>query len=301
MDFKIIMVSIIVMILIGYFLKRINLLKSDDVETLNNIVVNIALPCMIFSALYTTDISLFPRLSSLTLFILITSLIVGILTYFILKFSGCDKKKIWTLVIVVVLGNTGFLGYPITRGIFGNSGLIRAVFCDCATSIIFILLSFILIIMFTGTYKKALKKILAFTPLWAIILGILFNLFNIPITEVGTAVIDYFGDLTVPLIMISLGLSLNLKGLKRHLKEVSFTSAMKLVIYPMVGVGVLSLLNITGFEYTIGFIESTMPSAMFGLVLSVMYKLDVNLTSDCIFTSILLSLFTIPVFLLFAV
>ena len=73
MDYRIIIVSIIVMILIGTLSKKIGLLKENDVETLNNIVINIALPCMIFNALYTADVSLLPRLSILTVYMLITS------------------------------------------------------------------------------------------------------------------------------------------------------------------------------------------------------------------------------------
>ena len=136
MDFKIIIVSIIVMILIGFFAKKVNLLSSDDVETLNNIVVNIALPCMIFQALYAAKTSLFASLSILTLYMLICSLIVGAITYFILKIAGWESRKIWTIVVCVVLGNTGFLGYPVTSGIFGAEGMIRAVFCDISTSIL---------------------------------------------------------------------------------------------------------------------------------------------------------------------
>ena len=181
MDYRIIIVSIIVMILIGSLSKKIGLLKEEDVETLNNIVINIALPCMIFNALYGADVSLLPRLSILTVYMLITSLIVGVLTYFVLKSLRWDKRKIWSVIIVVVLGNTGFLGYPITQGIFGNEGMIRAVFCDISTSIIFVLLSFLLILIFDGELKVAIKKILTFLPLWSIILGILFNVFNIPL------------------------------------------------------------------------------------------------------------------------
>lgn len=301
MDFRVIIISIIVMILIGLFLKKINLLKEDDVETLNNIVMNIALPCLIFNALYTADVSLLPKLSILTVYMLITSLIVGILTYSLLKFLAWDQRKIWSVLITVVLGNTGFLGYPITQGIYGNAGLIRAVFCDVSTSITFVVLSFILILIFDGTYKVAIHKIITFAPLWAIILGIVFNVFNIPITAVGSTVVDYLAGATIPLIMISLGLSLNIKGLKNHFKEVSLASIMKLVVYPLIGLGVLSLLHITGFERTIGLIEATMSSAMLGLVISISYKLDWNLTSDCIFTTTLFSLVTIPIFLMFIV
>ena len=299
MDYRIIIVSIIVMILIGALCKKIGLLKEEDVETLNNIVINIALPCMIFNALYSADVSLLPTLSILTVYMLITSLIVGILTYSLLKILGWDRKKIWSFMVVVVLGNTGFLGYPITQGIFGNAGLIRAVFCDVSTSIIFVVLSFILIILFGGTMKTAVKKILTFMPLWAIVLGILFNIFHIPITSVGSTVVGYLAGATIPLIMISLGLSLNIRGLTNHLKEVSLASILKLVIYPLIALGVLSLLHVTGFNHTNGFIEATMSSAMLGLVIAITYKLDWELTSDCIFTTTLFSLVTIPIFLMF--
>lgn len=299
MDFRIIIVSIIIMILLGVFLKKIDLLKEEDVETLNNLVINIALPCLIFNALYTADVSLIPSLSILTLSTLLTSLIVGVCTYALLKLLSWDKTKIWSIVVVVVLGNTGFLGYPITQGIFGTEGLIRAVFCDCSTSITFVILSFILILIFDGDIKVALKKIITFVPLWSIILGILFNVFNIPITSVGTTVVGYLADATIPLIMISLGLALNIDGLKNNLKEVSLASFIKLIFYPLVALAVLSLLNVTGFNHTIGFIEATMSSAMIGLVLAITYKLDASLTADCIFTSTLFALVTIPAFLMF--
>ena len=301
MDYRIIIVLIIVMILIGVLFKKIGLLKENDVETLNNIVINIALPCMIFNALYTADVSLIPKLSILTVYMLITSLIVGILTYSLLHFLGWERKKIWSLVTVVVLGNTGFLGYPITHGIFGNEGMIRAVFCDISTSILFILLSFILILIFDGELKVAIKKILTFLPLWAVVLGILFNIYSIPITPVGSTVVGYLAGATIPLIMISLGLSLKLEGLKYHFKEVGLASIIKLLIYPLIALGVLSLLNITGFEHTIGFIEATMSSAMLGMVIAVTYRLDWELTSDCIFTTTLFSLITIPIFLMFII
>ena len=301
MDFRIIIVSIIVMILIGVLSKRIGLLKEEDVETLNNLVINIFLPCMIFNALYTADVSLLPGLSILTVYMLITSLIVGILTYSLLNFLGWNRRKIWTIVTVVVLGNTGFLGYPITQGIFGNEGMLRAVFCDISTSIIFVILSFLLILIFDGSLKDAIKKILVFVPLWSIILGIVFNIFNIPITSVGSTVVEYFAGATIPLIMISLGLSLKLDGIKDYLKEVGLASVIKLIVYPLIGLCVLSLLNITGFERTIGFVEATMSSAMLGLVVAVTYKLDWELSSVCIFATTLFSLVTIPMFLMFIV
>lgn len=301
MDYRVVIVSIIVMILIGVIAKKINLLKEEDVETLNNIVINISLPCMIFNALYTADVSLIPGLSILTVHMLMTSFIVGILTYSLLKFLGWDIKKIWTIVVVVVLGNTGFLGYPITQGIFGSDGMLRAVFCDISTSILFVILSFLLILVFDGSLKAAIKKILVFVPLWSIVIGLIFNFFNIPISSVGSTVINYLAGSTIPLIMISLGLSLNLAGLRDHFKEVALAVGIKLIIYPLIGLCVLALLHVSGFNHTIGLLEAAMSSAMLGMVIAITYKLDWELASDCIFASTLLSLVTIPIFLTFII
>lgn len=301
MDYRIIIASIIVMILIGVLSKKIGLLKEEDVETLNNIVINIALPCLIFKTLYGADSNLFSSLSILTVYMILTSLIVGILTYSLLYFLGWDRKKIWTIVIVVVLGNTGFLGYPIVQGIFGSEGMLRAVFCDISTSIIFVTLSFILILLFDGSIKLAIKRIVVFVPLWSIVLGILFNILNIPIGSVASTVISYLSGATIPLIMISLGLALKIEGLKNYFKEVSLATIIKLIVYPLIAMFVLSLLNISGFNHTIGLIEATMSSAMLGMVLAVSYKLNWELASDCIFTSALFCLVTIPVFLMFII
>ena len=297
MSFETTIISIIVMIFIGVLLKKLDILKTEDNETLNKIVVNVALPCMIFNALYTANVSLLPDLSILTVFILVCSLIIGVITYLILKFLGYDNKALWSILVVVVLGNTGFLGYPISQGIFGAEGLVRAAFCDLATSIIFIAVSIILIIIFDGSIKTAIKKIVTFMPLWGIILGILLNVFSIPIGEFGSSIVNYLGGSTVPLIMISLGLSLNLRGFKRHFKEVSLASIIKLIVYPLFAICILSILGIVGLEYKIGLLEAMMPSAMLALILSLQFNLDSDLTSDCIFTDTLLSLITIPIFL----
>ena len=101
--------------------------------------------------------------------------------------------------------------------------------------------------------------------------------------------------------MISLGLSLNIEGLKNHLLEVSFASLMKLIVFPLIGLAVMALLGITGLNHTIGLIEAAMSSAMLCLVLAINHKLDIDLTSDCLFTSTLFALVTIPVFLMFIV
>lgn len=57
---EITIISIVLMIGLGYFLKRIDFLSEKDIDPLNKIVMYILMPCMIFSALYSADMSLLP-------------------------------------------------------------------------------------------------------------------------------------------------------------------------------------------------------------------------------------------------
>lgn len=295
---EITILSIILMIALGYILKRIDFLSSDTVDPLNKIVMNLLLPCMIFSALYSADLSLMPKLGILPFVILASSFVTGIISYIILKKLGYDDKKLWSVLVTVMIANTAFMGYPVNLGIYGHDGFLRAIFCDIATMCIFLILSFVLVLKFGGTVKKAVRKIALFPPLWAIILGILFNMFNIPIGPVLDNTINYLADGTIPLIMLSLGLSIDLSGIARSKSMITFTSIMKLFIFPFIAFLIVSVLGLVDLQYNVSIIEAAMPSGMLSLVLAITYNLDFELTSDCILINTVISLITLPVIIM---
>ncbi len=297
-EIEITILSIILMIGVGYVLKRIDFLSEKDITPLNKIVMNILLPCMIFSALYSSDLSLIPKLGILPFVILASSFVTGIVSFFILKKLGYDDKKLWSVLVTVMIANTAFMGYPVNLGIFGHEGFLRAIFCDIATMCIFLILSFVLVLKFGGTLKKAVRKIALFPPLWAIILGFGLNVLNVPIGPVLDNTINYLGDGAIPLIMISLGLSIDLSGLSRSKSMVAFTSVMKLFFFPLVAFCIVSFLGLVDLQYTVTVIEAAMPSGMLSLLLSITYNLDYELTSDCILINTVISLITLPIIIM---
>ena len=297
-EIEITILSIILMIGVGYVLKRIDFLSEKDITPLNKIVMNILLPCMIFSALYSSDLSLIPKLGILPFVILASSFVTGIVSFFILKKLGFDDKKLWSVLVTVMIANTAFMGYPVNLGIFGHEGFLRAIFCDIATMCIFLILSFALVLKFGGTLKKAVRKIALFPPLWAIILGFGLNVLNVPIGPVLDNTINYLGDGAIPLIMISLGLSIDLSGLSRSKSMIAFTSVMKLFFFPLVAFCIVSFLGLVDLQYTVTVIEAAMPSGMLSLLLSITYNLDYELTSDCILINTVISLITLPIIIM---
>ena len=151
-----------------------------------------------------------------------------------------------------------------------------------------------LVLKFGGSVKNAFKKILLFPPLWAIVLALIFNSLAVPIPQVLDKTIGYFADATVPLIMLSLGLSINLRGLYRNKIMVTFTSVMKLAIFPLITFIIVNILGLIDLQHIIPVVEAAMPSGMLSLVLAISYNLDAELTSDCILINTVISLITLP-------
>ena len=290
--------SIIIMIGLGYFLKRIDFLSEKDIDPFNKIVMYILLPCMIFHALYSADLSLISQLGILPFVILASSFVTGIVAYFILRQLNLDDITLWSVLVTVMIANTGFMGYPVTLGIFGQEGFLRAIFCDISTSFIFLILSFVLILKFGGTVKTAVRKIAFFPPLWAVVLGLIFNLVNIPIGPVIDNTVNYLGQGAIPLIMIALGLSIDFSAIRRSKSMIVFTSIMKLAFFPLVAFVAASQLGLIDLQFKISIVEAAMPSGMMSLLLAITYKLDYELTSDCILINTVISLITLPIIIM---
>ena len=297
-EIEVTILSIVVMIGLGYFLKRIDFLSEKDIDPFNKIVMYILMPCMIFHAIFSADLSLISKLGILPFIILASSFVTGIVSYFILKRLDLDDVTLWSVLVTVMIANTAFMGYPVTLGIYGSDGFLRAIFCDIATLCIFLILSLVLILKFGGTVKTAVRKISFFPPLWAVVLGLIFNFLNIPIGPVLDNTINYLGQGAIPLIMIVLGLSIDFSALSRSKSMIAFTSIMKLLFFPFIAFLLATQLGLIDLQYKISIIEAAMPSGMMSLLLAITYKLDFELTSDCILINTVISLITLPVIIM---
>jgi len=287
--------AIILMILIGYAAKRIGLLKSEDSIPLNKIVINITIPALIFLAMYGADLSNISVLIPITLICIVTGSLCGLIIYLLSRAKGYSKKTKWTLVGTSTLFNSGFLGYPIVLGVFGANGLVKAVFYDMGSTILFLCLGIFFIILFGGKYTSIIKRTLLFPPLWAIILGIIANIMHFNLGFLPLNVLKYLSGAAIPVIMISLGLSLEVGGLKNYLGAASFVSMIRLIISPIIAFSLVYFFGLSGLGGTVTVVEAGMPSAMLSLVLAASYDLDINAAAACIFMSTVISMITLPI------
>ncbi|WP_088538244.1 AEC family transporter [Methanobrevibacter sp. 87.7] len=287
--------TIFIILAIGFIAKRFNLLSANEGATINKVVVYLAMPFLVFRSLYDANMSLLPTLGKFPIIGFISAFLVGIVSYLLFVGMKLPDKQKYALLSVIIMGNTGFVGFPVVMGVYGVSGLVRAIFFNITDVLMMIVVYLIFVIKFGGEYKEVVKRIFSFPVLWGLIIGLLFNLYHIPIGTVGTNIINYLADITIPLIILSLGLSMNFKGFGKKFGLTLTGSVLKLFVYPFFAFFILKLFGITGFDNEIALIEAAMPSAMLSISYVMEFGLDVELTSDIIVFDTLLSLVTLPV------
>ena len=289
---EIILVPALMMIL-GFFLKYIGFLKDTDRDLLSDIVLYIALPALIFINLREAPIS--ANMMYLPILGIIISILLLIPAYAYCKIKNYDQKTTWTILLASSLMNTGFIGFPVCLGVFGQAGFLNAVFYDLSTSAMVVVYGIILAKKFAGDTREVVISTLTFMPLWGVVLGLLFNAFNIPLGYVLDTILNYLGDATIPLIMLALGLSLDFGNVRDNLTDSLVVSFIKLVVSPLICFALLSLFNVGGLAANVAIIESGMSTAGNSLVLAITYDLDKDLMGSVIFANVVLSVVSLTV------
>lgn len=286
-----------IMILVGILLKYFNILKSEDSDKLNKIVLNIALPALIFTnlidATITNDMLILPVVA-------VSSVIIAaVIAYAYSKARSYSKSTTWTIILASSMMNTAFIGYPVIMGILGKQGFIQSIFYDSAIAILFVVFGIILVSIFGGNRKEVLYNALTFMPLWALILALIFNYFDIGVGYVIGNCLDYLSDATIPLIMISLGLKINIGNIRDKLQDSIFILLLRMIFIPVIVMISLRYLNLSELTYQVAVLDSAMPIAMNTLVLAITYDLDSELLASVIFASTILCLITLPIIVIF--
>ena len=246
---------------------------------------NFGLPAIIFYSLTTTniDIELFLRFAYyITLYVIIFS-IIGLIVLKILK------KDIYRLLPPLILPNTGNMGMPLCLFAYGKIGL------AIATSITAMILVYHFSINILLSSKKlSLKPLLKCTPVYALLVSLIFVYYKIPapiFLENTTFLIGYS---TIFLVLMSLGVALS-KLKVFSVKETLIYSFIRIIIGPIVGFAFVKFFNLSGVEAGVMFIQASMPSAVLTFLISEIYspkKISSSIAST-VALSTFLSFFTL--------
>ena len=270
---------------IGYYLGK----KNPEINTdfITTFAGNVGTPAMIFYTITTTGVTL----SVFTEYFIYALIIIGGFSLVGIIFLLLLKKDFISELPPLILPNTGNMGIPICLFAYGTAGLGVA----SAIASVIILLHFTLGVLLAKksfSFEILIKNM----PIYGIIVSVIFLYFEWEVPgylENTTFLLTYA---TIFLVLMSLGIALS------RLKVVSWThasilGAVRVIIGPLIGFGLIKFLNLNGFSAGVLLIQSCMPSAVLTYLVGSMYseRKVVDSVASVIVTSTVMSFVTIPI------
>jgi predicted permease len=280
-----VIVPVFFVIGIGYYLGK----KNPEINTdfITTFAGNVGTPAMIFYTITTTGVTL----SVFTEYFIYALVIIGGFSLVGILFLLLLKKDFISELPPLILPNTGNMGIPICLFAYGTAGLGVA----SAIASVVILLHFTLGVLLA---KKSfsIEILIKNMPIYGIIVSVIFLYFEWDVPgylENTTFLLTYA---TIFLVLMSLGIALS------RLKVVSWThasilGAVRVIVGPLIGFGLIKFLNLDGFAAGVLLIQSCMPSAVLTYLVGSMYseKKVVDSVASVIVTSTIMSFVTIPI------
>jgi len=292
--------SVFILLFVGYGTKKLKILKVENAGVLNDIVIYLALPSFIFTAVYNYKQAIPAAMGKATLIGFGMIMVVAFSAYMIGRLIKLDRSNLPGFILAAAFGNTGFMGYPIVEAVFPNkAALVTAVLYDeLAMALPLYVLGIVLVAAFAGekTDHRQVVRALKMPQLWAIPIALFLRQFHVP--QPVIVAIDYLGRSTIPLVMISIGLTLSANSLKGYAAPITAICLLKLAVLPIITSYALRAGGLNGVIHQSTVLEAGMPTAMMAGVLVSKFGKNGEFMAGLIFVTTLLSIITIPITLL---
>lgn len=243
---------IFLMMAVGYLAQKKTILPEGADDIMNAYVMKLACPCLIISSMATSELRRSAILDTLlvaagtVVFFIVTLLIA----WLFLKAIRYTPKEEWGMMIVAIaFTNTGFMGFPVTKAIFGGYYLFLLVI----QNIIFNLYMFILTPMLVhigeprrGFNKSYLKSLLQPTTI-ASFIGLILFLLQTGLPSMVDEFLGMLGDSTIPVSMVIVGYQLS----KRPLHDIITNGKLVAVsFFRMLAIPLLTFLAVNWLPFT---------------------------------------------------
>lgn len=284
-----VIIPIVVCIVLGAWWARSQ--RRFPTEFVGDLVMKIGAPALIVGTLGSTDLS--PRALLEVLLAGCTLLLFSALfSMLVCKVCGWPVRDIG---VPLVFGNSGNMGLPLCLFAFGPDGLALSL----GIFVLFSLVHFSLGSAFL-TSNLAGKQLLRSPLIWAGLIALLMIAldWDIPVTLGNT--LDILGGMAIPLMLLTLGVSLVTLRLRDSGRALAMGVAR---VVTAIGAGILTveLLQLEGLLRGVVLLQAATPAAVFNYLLAQQYQRSPALVAGLVMASTLLSFVTIPLVLAFVV
>ena len=294
----------------GVLLHRLGWVTDQVMTFLSKTVVNVALPCSMFY----TFLNDYSRAKLLEIFPLVPIPFVSIgLSLLVARglaqlFVPPGRRGVFTAM--VGFSNTIFIGLPVNLLLLGPAGVPFALVVYIATTILYWTAGATLIsadgprVPHDSVWKEAgsiLKRLFLTPPILALLFTVALVMVEVKAPAVLMEAARYIGNLTTPLSMIFVGISVaqsNLRQLKLD-KSTVLVTVGRFLLAPAILLGVLAVTSLLGLvpprlAVAAFIVQATMPTMAQTAILARVHGSDHVFASQITVLTTLLSLLMIP-------
>lgn len=260
-------------------------------EFVTRLVMNLALPALIFTALMKTTIA--PQ--ALTTLTLASITAYGLLSLIFLLLARVMRLDRRTYVAPLIFGNTGNIGLPLALFAFGEAGLGYGV----------VVFAVMMVWSFTFglwlvTGGGAPRRVLSEPSMWATLLGALFLWQGWQTPDWLTRALELLGQMAIPLMLITLGVAMTRLTVARIGQAVGL-SVLRLVLCAGLAVTVGWGFGLPPTAFAVLVLQLTTPVAVTAYMLAGKHGADADVVAGLVFASTLISVGTLPLALAFLI
>jgi malate permease and related proteins len=204
-----------------------------------------------------------------------------------------------SLILAAMVGNTGYLGFPITLAMVGKEYFAWALFYDLLGSLFGAYALGVALASHFGSsvrsYWQIARVILINPALWSFGLGLVFRQMEIPL------VVEFFLEKlawsTVALSLVLIGMRLSRLNSWNSLPQAGISLVIKMLLVPLILGSTLPLFGVTGSAAQVIVLQMAMPPAFATLVIAETFNLDRDLAVTALAAGGIVLLLTLPLWL----
>lgn len=288
---------------IGYYMGIKKIVKYSSINDLSNILIDFAIPCtIVVSLIRPFSQKLLDQTILVMILMVIFHLSMTVLSYTFTNVLNVDKKKQGSWIFAMVFSNNGFIGYPLMYALYGNDGLFIMAMGNVIQNVFIFSIGIKMVnLNYEMTEKINIRKIIFTRQNIAVVIGMVIFILQIPVAKPIFSLLTYVSNLTVPLSMMVVGLSLSRYNPKTMFTdpEVYRLSIVRMLIVPLLLVIIFKMFSVDANQnlpFAILFFTAALPSPAFTSIMAEKYNTSIGFASKCVFITTILSIITVPFF-----
>lgn len=293
------------MILVGFVIGEKGWFDDKSRGLLAKLVTQVALPCYM---LYTIT----QRFTAADLLIMLPALRFPALSMVILLGIATGVARIFAVrqdrrglfISMFFNSNTIFVGLPINQALFGDASIPYVlIYYMCNTTFFWTLGTYLIQRDGEGEaqfdLKTSLKKVFS-PPLMGFILGLVMVMLQIKLPAFLASDLQYLGNLTTPLSMIFIGLSVSHVGVKQLVlgKEQLLILLGRFLVAPLLMASIVYWVPLPSLMKQVFIIQSAMPVMTNAPVVARLYGADSDYAAVMVTETTLATMVVIPILML---